>query len=72
MHDGRFATLNEVLNFYSEGVQSSVNIDSKMGLAHQGGVRLTRKEKNQIKAFLLTLTDSTFISNPDFSDPFGK
>jgi len=72
MHDGRFATLEEVLDFYSEGVQTSVNIDSKMGFAHQSGVRLTKEEKKQIIAFLMTLTDSTFISNPDFSNPFKQ
>lgn len=69
MHDGRFETLEEVLDFYSEGVQTSVNIDSKMGLSHQGGVRLTPVEKKQIIAFLKTLTDSSFISNPSFSNP---
>ncbi len=45
MHDGRFATLEEVLDFYSEGVHLSANIDSKMGLAHRGGVHLTGEEK---------------------------
>lgn len=70
MHDGRFETLEEVLDFYNEGVQKSVNIDSKMGLAHQGGVRLTALEKKQVIAFLNTLTDSVFISNPKFSNPF--
>lgn len=71
MHDGRFKTLDEVLDFYSEAVQLGVNTDSKMGLAHQGGVRLTVDEKKKIKAFLLTLTDSSFISNPQFSNPFN-
>jgi cytochrome c peroxidase len=72
MHDGRFETLEEVLDFYSEGVQTSINIDSKMGLAHQGGVRLTAEEKKQIIAFLKTLTDSTFIANTAFSNPFNQ
>lgn len=72
MHDGRFQTLEEVLDFYSEGVQTSVNIDSKMGFAHQGGSRLTAVEKKQIIAFLKTLTDSTFLTNPDFSNPFKE
>lgn len=70
MHDGRFANLEEVLDFYSAGVQNSVNIDSKMGLAHQGGVRLTIEEKKQIIAFLKTLTDSSFIASPEFANPF--
>lgn len=68
MHDGRFETLEEVLDFYSEGVHPSANIDSKMGLAHQGGVHLSEWEKCEIIAFLHTLTDSTFIRNPAFSD----
>jgi cytochrome c peroxidase len=72
MHDGRFATIEEVLDFYSEGVQKSINIDSKMGLAHQGGVRLTKTEKMQIIAFLHTLTDSAFITNPNHSNPFRQ
>lgn len=72
MHDGRFETLEEVLDFYSEGVKRSANIDSKMGLAHQGGVRLKAEEKKQIIAFLRTLTDSAFILNPAYSDPFKQ
>jgi cytochrome c peroxidase len=70
MHDGRFLTLEEVLDFYSEGVQTSVNIDSKMGLAHRGGVHLTPLEKQQIVAFLHTLTDSAFLRDPAFGNPF--
>jgi len=70
MHDGRFQTLEEVLDFYSEGVQNSYNIDSKMGFAHQGGAQLKKEEKEKIIAFLKTLTDSTFLTNPEFSNPF--
>ncbi len=70
MHDGRFKTIREVIDFYSEGVQLSVNIDSKMGLAHRGGVRLSEEEKEQLIAFLLTMSDSTLISNPQYSNPF--
>ena len=70
MHDGRFKTLKEVLDFYSEGVNQSYNVDSKMGFAHQGGANLTEDEKEKIIAFLLTLTDSIFIKNPEFSNPF--
>lgn len=72
MHDGRFATLEEVLAFYSEGVKISVNVDSKMGFAHQGGAKLTDKEKSNIIVFLHTLTDSTFLTHPDFGNPFTK
>ena len=70
MHDGRFNTLDQVIDFYSDGVQTSFNIDSKMEYAHQGGVHLTADEKKKIKAFLLTLTDSSFLNNPAFDNPF--
>lgn len=72
MHDGRFKTLEEVINFYSEEVKPCANIDSKMEYAHQGGVRLSAEEKKKIIAFLLTLSDSSFVSNPEFSNPFIK
>lgn len=72
MHDGRFKTLEEVINFYSEGLKQSPNIDSKMEFVHQGGAKLTSEDKRKIIAFLLTLSDSSFISNPEFSNPFEK
>jgi len=70
MHDGRFKSLKDVLDFYSEGVQNGWNVDRKMAYAHRGGVHLSETEKRRIIAFLGTLTDSTFLSNPDFSNPF--
>ena len=70
MHDGRFFTLEEVIDFYSEGVKLCANLDSKMEYAHRGGVKLSPEEKKKIIAFLLTLSDSSFISNPQFSNPF--
>ncbi|HET6226332.1 MAG TPA: cytochrome c peroxidase [Bacteroidia bacterium] len=72
MHDGRFKTLEEVLDFYSEGVHFCANIDSKMEFARTGGSKLTSTEKKNIIAFLNTFTDSVFISNPAFSNPFEK
>lgn len=57
MHDGRFATLDEVIDFYSEGVQYSDHISPLMHHVMQGGVHLTEQEKQQLKAFLNTLTD---------------
>jgi cytochrome c peroxidase len=66
MHDGRFATLEEVINHYSEGLQFSSTIDPLMKKVTQGGVQLTPQEKLDLKAFLLTLTDPEFINNPDF------
>ena len=66
MHDGRFATLEEVINHYSEGLQFSSTIDPLMKKVNQGGVQLTPQEKLDLKAFLITLTDPEFINNPDF------
>lgn len=57
MHDGRFTTLDEVIDFYSEGVQYSEHISPLMHHVMEGGVRLTEQEKQQLKAFLNTLTD---------------
>ncbi|MBP5798018.1 MAG: c-type cytochrome [Bacteroidales bacterium] len=57
MHDGRFRTLDEVIDFYSEGVQYSEQISPLMHHVMQGGVQLTPEEKKQLKAFLNTLTD---------------
>jgi len=70
MHDGRFKTLNDVLEFYSSGVKQGVNIDSKMEYVHQGGVKLSGEEKKKIISFLLTLSDSSFIADPEFGNPF--
>ncbi len=70
MHDGRFQSLQEVLNFYSSGVHSGINTDSKMEYAYKGGVHLSEDQMKKVIAFLTTLTDSTFISNKKFSSPF--
>lgn len=70
MHDGRFKKLEEVMDFYSEGVQPGVNTDAKMGMAYQHGVHLTKKEKRKIILFLQTLTDSAFVTDAAFSNPF--
>ncbi len=72
MHDGRFATLNEVLDFYSEGVHATENVDSKMGLPGRRSPALNEEEKRKIIAFLHTLTDTTFTKDPEFSDPIIK
>ena len=69
MHDGRFATLDEVINHYSEGLQFSSTIDPLMKKVAQGGVQLSAKDKADLKAFLLTLSDFEFINNPAFKNP---
>lgn len=71
MHDGRFATLDEVINFYSIGLQhQSPNISPLMEFSAQGGVQLNPQERAELKAFLLTLSDPDFINNPDFQNPW--
>lgn len=69
MHDGRFATLDEVINHYSEGLQNSPTIDPLMKKVNQGGVQLSPQDKADLKAFLLALSDYEFISNPSFINP---
>lgn len=69
MHDGRFATLDDVINHYSSGIQMSPTIDPQIEFASQGGVQLDDYEKGLLKDFLLTLSDESFINNPDFQDP---
>jgi cytochrome c peroxidase len=68
MHDGRFSTLEQVINHYSEGLQNSSTIDPLMKKVSTGGVGLTPQEKSDLKAFLLSLSDSDFINNPAFQN----
>lgn len=68
MHDGRFNTLDEVINHYSEGLQNSPTVDPLMKKVDEGGVHLSIQEKADLKAFLLTLSDHEFITNSDFQN----
>jgi len=69
MHDGRFNTLEEVVDFYSTGLQHSSTIDPLMKKVNDGGVQLNPADKARLVAFLKTLTDYTFISNVELSNP---
>ena len=69
MHDGRFQTIDEVLDFYNEGLVWSPSISPLMHHIATGGVKMTPMEKGDLKAFLLTLTDSSFVTNPAFGRP---
>lgn len=68
MHDGRFATLEEVINHYSEGLKPSATIDPLMKKIDKGGVHLSTKDKTDLKAFLLSLTDLEFVNNTAFQE----
>ncbi|MFT5985081.1 MAG: cytochrome c peroxidase, partial [Planctomycetota bacterium] len=64
MHDGRFATLEEVVNHYSEGLVFSDTIDPLMKAVGEGGVQLSEEDKADLVAFLRSLSDPSFINNP--------
>ena len=72
MHDGRFATLAEVVEHYNSGVQAGPALDNR--LAGPNGVprrlNLTVAEKSALIAFLNTLTDTTLTTDAKFSSPF--
>ena len=64
MHDGRFETLEEVLDHYASGGHPSPNKDALID-----SIDLNAKQKDQIIAFLKTLTDDKLLSDERFSDP---
>ncbi|QKZ14099.1 cytochrome-c peroxidase [Spirosoma sp. KUDC1026] len=72
MHDGRFRTLEAVLNHYAEGVDDTPNLDpllkpnSRPGQSRPG-IPLTAAEQTKLIAFLKTLTDTEFLTNPEFA-----
>jgi cytochrome c peroxidase len=65
MHDGRLATLEAVLDHYSRDVKNHPNLDGRARRRN-----LSNRDKADIIAFLKTLTDEKFITDPKFSDPF--
>ena len=69
MHDGRFATLEEVIEFYSHDLKQSPYINPLMHHINNGGVQLIPSEKQDLLNFIKTLRDDEFMSNPDFSRP---
>ncbi|MGF1925389.1 MAG: cytochrome-c peroxidase [Bacteroidia bacterium] len=70
MHDGRFITLERVLDHYSSGVQSSATLDPLLIQPNgRSGISLSDGEKTAIIAFLKTLSDYTFTANKNFSKP---
>ncbi|MEO5906702.1 MAG: cytochrome c peroxidase, partial [Saprospiraceae bacterium] len=71
MHDGRFATLEEAIDFYSEGIQDHPNLHeflSENGLPKK--FNFTAAEKEALVSFLKTLTDPQIVTEPKWSDPF--
>ncbi len=70
MHDGRFATLEEVVDFYADSVDvNAPNISQHMLPWMAGTIDLSADERAALVAFMKTLTDTEFLSNPALSDP---
>ncbi|MBT8231667.1 MAG: T9SS type A sorting domain-containing protein [Saprospiraceae bacterium] len=67
MHDGRFETLKDVLNHYSEEVHQ----EEWASIIPDGGYDFSQNEKDNLIAFLKTLTDKTFLEHEKWSDPFS-
>jgi cytochrome c peroxidase len=72
MHDGRFATLEQVIDHYSTGIKNHPNLGNELRMPG-GGARqfnFSQQDKDDLIAFLHTLTDDVFANDPRFSDPF--
>jgi cytochrome c peroxidase len=70
MHDGRFSSLEEVVNHYNEGLVFSSTIDPALENTRATGLLLTAQDKADLVAFLKTLTDTDMTSDPRFASPF--
>ncbi len=72
MHDGRFATLPQVIEHYNSGVKNHPNLSSQLKDANGNPqqLNLTSAQKAALFAFLRTLTDENVIHNVKWSDPF--
>jgi cytochrome c peroxidase len=72
MHDGRFTTLEEVIEFYNSGVQSNPDLDFRLkdGNGNPRQLNLSEDDKAALVAFLGTLTDTAFLTSDLFSNPF--
>ncbi len=70
MHDGRFKTLEDVVNHY-DNVKNSSNVDVTFSAQIlNGGLKLSNADKAALVAFLKTMTDKTLATNPEYSSPF--
>lgn len=75
MHDGRLATLADVVEHYRTGVQPHPNLDPRLrvpGTGEPRQVALTPAEAAALVAFMGTLTDDALLADPWFADPFRR
>lgn len=72
MHDGRFTTLEEVIEFYNSGVQANPDLDFRLkdGNGNPRRLNLSEDDKAALVAFMETLTDTAFLTSDLFSNPF--
>ncbi|RZJ74882.1 MAG: c-type cytochrome [Flavobacterium sp.] len=68
MHDGRFGTLDAVLNHYSSGIIASGTLDPVLQQNGMVGISLTAEEKSNLITFLKTLTDNEYLTDARFSE----
>jgi cytochrome c peroxidase len=66
MHDGRFKSLEEVIDHYSRGIKAHPNLDRRL----RRPMNFSAPQRAALVAFLKTLTDRRFLTDPRFSDPF--
>ena len=69
MHDGRFQTLEEVVEHYNSGIKPSPSLDPALENTRATGLFLNAQDKADLVAFLKTLTDTDLMTNPEYSDP---
>lgn len=71
MHDGRFSTLEQVVEHYNSGIQNGPALDNRLRQNQQPQrLNLSNADKAALVAFMRTLTDTTLNSDARFSDPF--
>lgn len=70
MHDGRFNTLEEVIDHYNEGLHASSTLDPALAATMSTGLMLTAQDKEDLINFLHTLTDEQLAQETDYSSPF--
>ncbi len=73
MHDGRFATLEDVLDHYSNGIQNHQNLDYELKSGNQPKqFNFTAEEREALIAFFATGTDEEYTQVEKYSDPFKQ
>jgi cytochrome c peroxidase len=73
MHDGRFATLAEVIDFYASGVRDGPALDPRLRQAGEPRrIDLSEADRAALVAFLKTLDDPVLATDPRFGDPFRR